>query len=210
MNSRFVCHRCRTSAGIDTCPPFEIVACFMSDTLTHATALSSMSTSSTHGRTARDRPGIKAVMVWSSPAGFPRVIRRSHRPQGREQRVEPVGAFLPERLVAGQPFGRVAEWLCLEVAEPSGGSAGPRDEPGDRPRGRPGPDLRPDRRPGRLFARCPVGRVRRRGREAARGDETSAHRTRGASGRSRSCAARSRGRAAGWRAVSAPRRPCHR
>ena len=47
-----------------------------------------------------------------------------------EQLVQLVEPLVPERLVAGEPFGCVAKWLGLEVAQPGGRPAGPRDEAG--------------------------------------------------------------------------------
>src|SRR5215469_11999557 len=49
--------------------------------------------------------------------------------QLREQRVEPLVAFVPVLAVAGQPHGRLAQRLCLEVAEASSRSAAARDQP---------------------------------------------------------------------------------
>src|SRR5450759_2731902 len=89
MNSRFVRHRCRTSAGIDTCPPFEMVACFMSDTVDHETALSSMSTLSNHAEVfgrpgnlpaVRERPGAWRESRSQPPAADPEKGKPRRRP----------------------------------------------------------------------------------------------------------------------------------
>src|SRR5450756_2981250 len=85
-------HRCRTSAGIDTCPPFEMLACFMSDTVDHETALSSMSTLSNHaevfgrpGNRPRGAGAARRVARKPFPAAHHRVVAEAQVPLARRR-----------------------------------------------------------------------------------------------------------------------------